>query len=60
MHHFTYRDGTLHAEGVSLPAFADVPSLVCYAMTANSNRAGFKTLAKLGAGVGVSRLWRRA
>src|SRR4051812_3505756 len=80
MHHFTYRDGVLHAEDVSLAtiadavgapfycystatltrhyqvfagAFADVPSLVCYAMKANSNQAVVKTLAQLGAGADV-------
>ncbi len=31
-------------------AFADTPSLVCYAMKANSNQAVIKTLARLGAG----------
>src|SRR4029078_13691128 len=36
-------------------AFADVPSLVCYAMKANSNQAVIATLARLGAGAdGVS------
>src|SRR5687768_5362484 len=34
-------------------AFADVPSLVCYAMKANSNQAVLKTLAKLGSGADV-------
>src|SRR5688572_21696561 len=34
-------------------AFADVPSLVCYAMKANSNQAVIRTLAKLGAGADV-------
>ena len=34
-------------------AFADVPSLVCYAMKANSNQAVVATLAKLGAGADV-------
>ena len=34
-------------------AFADVPSLVCYAMKANSNQAVLKTLAKLGCGADV-------
>src|SRR5499427_5519252 len=34
-------------------AFADVPSLVCYAMKANSNQAVVRTLAKLGAGADV-------
>jgi diaminopimelate decarboxylase len=80
MHHFTYRDGILHAESVNLDAlagavgtpfycystatlerhyrvfadaFADVPSLVCYAMKANSNQAVVATLARLGAGADV-------
>jgi diaminopimelate decarboxylase len=80
MHHFTYRHGVLHAEGVDLAqiaasvgtpfycystatlerhykvfagAFADVRSLVCYAMKANSNQAVVKTLADLGAGADV-------
>ena len=34
-------------------AFDDVPSLVCYAMKANSNQAILTTLAKLGAGADV-------
>ncbi len=34
-------------------AFADVPSLVCYAMKANSNQAVLRTLAKLGSGADV-------
>jgi diaminopimelate decarboxylase len=34
-------------------AFADVPSLVCYAMKANSNQAVLRTLARLGAGADV-------
>ncbi len=34
-------------------AFADVPSLVCYAMKANSNQAVLRTLARLGAGMDV-------
>src|SRR5689334_16912493 len=73
MHHFAYRAGVMHAEGVSLAtlaesvgtpfycystatlerhyrvfaeAFADVPSLVCYAMKANSNQAVIATLAE--------------
>src|SRR5262245_62264656 len=80
MHHFAYRSGVLHAEGVSLTdiadavgtpfycysdatltrhyrvfagAFADVPSLVCYAVKANSNQAVIATLARLGAGADV-------
>lgn len=80
MNHFQYRDGVLHAEGVSLAAlaetvgtpfycystatlerhyrvfaeaFADVNTLVCYAMKANSNQSVLRTLAKLGAGADV-------
>jgi diaminopimelate decarboxylase len=80
MHHFDYRAGVLHAEGVNLAelaeavgtpfycystatltrhyqvfagAFADVPSLVCYAMKANSNQAVVRTLARLGCGADV-------
>ncbi len=34
-------------------AFADTPSLVCYALKANSNQAVLKTLARLGAGMDV-------
>src|SRR4051812_29752889 len=34
-------------------AFADVPSLICYAMKANSNQAVVATLARLGAGADV-------
>ncbi len=34
-------------------AFGDVPSLVCYAMKANSNQAVLTTLARLGAGMDV-------
>jgi diaminopimelate decarboxylase len=34
-------------------AFADVPSLVCYAVKANSNQAVIATLAKLGCGADV-------
>src|SRR5258708_7952221 len=34
-------------------AFADVRSLVCYAMKANSNQAVIATLARLGAGADV-------
>ena len=34
-------------------AFADVPSMVCYAVKANSNQAVIATLAKLGAGADV-------
>jgi diaminopimelate decarboxylase len=34
-------------------AFADEKALVCYAMKANSNQSGLRTLAKLGAGADV-------
>jgi diaminopimelate decarboxylase len=34
-------------------AFADVDSLVCYAMKANSNQAVLKTLGRMGAGIDV-------
>jgi diaminopimelate decarboxylase len=34
-------------------AFADVPSLVCFALKANSNQAVIATLAKLGAGADI-------
>src|SRR5436190_6069662 len=34
-------------------AFADVPSLVCYSLKANSNQAVIATLARLGAGADV-------
>ena len=80
MHHFSYRDGVLHAEDVPLPriasevgtpfycysaatlrrhyevftrAFAGMPSLLCYAMKANSNLAVLRVLAGLGAGMDV-------
>src|SRR6266704_3320788 len=80
MHHFAYRAGVFHAEGVNLAAlaqavgtpfycystatierhyrvfagaFADVPSLVCYSLKANSNQAVIATLARLGAGADV-------
>ena len=80
MHHFAYRNGIMHAEGVDLSrladtvgtpfycyssatltrhfqvfseAFAGLPTLVCYAMKANSNQAVLKTLAALGAGMDV-------
>jgi len=80
MHHFTYRNGVMHAEDVDLTAlarevgtpfycystatltrhyrvfaeaFADVPSLVCFALKANSNQAVIATLAKQGAGADI-------
>ncbi len=80
MHHFTYRNGVMHAEAADLielattvgtpfycystatlqrhyqvfaEAFASMPTLICYAMKANSNQAVIATLAKLGAGADV-------
>ena len=80
MNHFDYKDGVLHAEGVSIPdiakavgtpfycystatierhfkvfsaAFADMDTLVAYALKANSNQAVLKTLARLGSGADV-------
>ncbi len=80
MHHFAYRDGILHAEGVDLraiaravgtpfycysratmerhyrvftEAFGRQPTLVCYAVKANSNQAVLKLFARLGAGMDV-------
>ena len=80
MNHFDYKDGVLHAEGVSIPdiakavgtpfycystatierhfkvfsaAFAEMDTLVCYALKANSNQAVLKTLAQLGSGADV-------
>lgn len=80
MHHFDYKNGSLHAEDVPIAkiaaevgtpfycystatlarhyevfssVFADIPSLVCYAMKANSNQAVLTTLAKLGSGMDV-------
>lgn len=51
---YCYSTATLtrHYEVFS-SAFADIPSLVCYAMKANSNQAVLKTLAQLGAGMDV-------
>jgi diaminopimelate decarboxylase len=80
MHHFSYKGGRLHAEGLDLglltesvgttfycysqatlerhyrvfaAAIADLPSLICYAMKANSNQAVLRILARLGAGMDV-------
>jgi diaminopimelate decarboxylase len=80
VNHFGYRDGVLHAEGVSITdiaravgtpfycystatierhfkvfsaAFADMETLVAYALKANSNQAVLKTLARLGSGADV-------
>jgi diaminopimelate decarboxylase len=51
---YCYSTATLtrHYE-VFAGAFSDVPSLVCYAMKANSNQAVVRTLAKLGSGADV-------
>jgi diaminopimelate decarboxylase len=51
---YCYSTATLQRHyGVFAQAFADVPSLVCYAMKANSNQAVIATLARLGAGADV-------
>src|SRR3954465_6160566 len=51
---YCYSTATLQRHyRVFAEAFADVPSLVCYAMKANSNQAVIATLARLGAGADV-------
>src|SRR5919108_2870824 len=51
---YCYSTATLERHyGVFAGAFADVPSLVCYAVKANSNQAVISTLARLGAGADV-------
>jgi diaminopimelate decarboxylase len=51
---YCYSTATLERHyRVFAEAFADSPSLVCYAMKANSNQAVLKTLARLGAGMDV-------
>ncbi len=51
---YCYSNATLERHyRVFADAFADVPSLVCYAVKANSNQAVIATLAKLGAGADV-------
>src|SRR5690348_11882882 len=51
---YCYSTATLERHyRVFAEAFADVPSLVCYAMKANSNQAVLRTLARLGAGMDV-------
>ncbi|MGA2126699.1 MAG: diaminopimelate decarboxylase [Xanthobacteraceae bacterium] len=51
---YCYSTATLERHyRVFAEAFADVPSLVCYAMKANSNQAVITTLARLGAGADV-------
>jgi diaminopimelate decarboxylase len=51
---YVYSTATLERHyKVFSEAFADVDSMVCYAMKANSNQAVLATLAKLGAGIDV-------
>ena len=51
---YCYSTATLERHyRVFADAFADVPSLVCYAVKANSNQAVIATLARLGAGADV-------
>src|SRR3954452_923664 len=51
---YCYSTATLERHyRVFAESFADVPSLVCYAMKANSNQAVIATLARLGAGADV-------
>jgi diaminopimelate decarboxylase len=51
---YCYSSATLERHyRVFAGAFADVPSLVCYAVKANSNQAVIATLARLGAGADV-------
>jgi len=51
---YCYSSATLERHfDVFSKAFADVPSLVCFAMKANSNQAVLKTLAARGAGMDV-------
>jgi diaminopimelate decarboxylase len=51
---YCYASATLERHyRVFAEAFADVPSLVCYAMKANSNQAVIATLGRLGAGADV-------
>ncbi|MGE3146899.1 MAG: diaminopimelate decarboxylase [Pseudorhodoplanes sp.] len=51
---YCYSTATLERHyRVFAQAFADVPSLICYAVKANSNQAVIATLARLGAGADV-------
>jgi diaminopimelate decarboxylase len=51
---YCYSTATLTRHyGVFAQAFADVPTLVCYSLKANSNQAVIATLARLGAGADV-------
>src|ERR1700745_476367 len=51
---YCYSTATLERHyKVFAAAFSDVPTLICFAMKANSNQAVIKTLANLGAGADV-------
>jgi len=51
---YCYSSATLERHyNVFTEAFSDIPSLVCYAMKANSNQAVLATLAQLGSGADV-------
>src|SRR6187402_951450 len=51
---YCYSTATLERHyRVFAEAFADVPSLICYSIKANSNQAVIATLARLGAGADV-------
>jgi diaminopimelate decarboxylase len=51
---YCYSSATLERQyKVFADAFADMPSLVCYALKANSNQAVIATLARLGAGADI-------
>lgn len=51
---YCYSTATLTRHfNVFAAAFADMPTLVCYAMKANSNQAVLATLARLGAGMDI-------
>ena len=51
---YCYSTATLERHyRVFAEAFADVPSLVCFALKANSNQAVIATLAKQGAGADI-------
>src|SRR6187431_3728782 len=51
---YCYSTATLERHyRVFADAFSDVPSLVCYAVKANSNQAVIATLARLGSGADV-------
>ena len=51
---YCYSTATLERHyKIFVDAFEEIPTLVCYAMKANSNQAVLATLAKLGAGIDV-------